>query len=154
MRYLEGKEIIEANKYIEEAIKEAEKSLCNKSKRGIIIVKNDIIIGRGFNNPPLDLLCEPEYCYPICNQYCIHAEENAIFDALMNNYDLNGSRMYHIKIKEGEVRTSGMPSCVNCSKKILHLGIAEFVLKHDVGYRVYSAREFHELSLESLSERK
>lgn len=150
MRFLQGEEVAEADRCIDLAVQEALKSRCSKSKRGVVISKEGDIIGRGANNPPLDMQCKPDYCYQICNQYTVHGEQNAILDALRNGHELSGSRMYHIKVKEGEVRTSGQPSCVQCSKLVMQSGIAEFVLKHDEGYGLYDAREFHELSLKSL----
>ena len=150
MRYLQGEEIAKAEKYMAEAVQEALKSRCNKSKRGVVIVKDGQIIGRGQNNPPLDIECKPSYCGPICGKYCVHGEQKAILDALGNGRGLEGSRMYHIKVKEGRAVNSGQPSCVDCSKLILEARIAEFVLKHDKGYGLYGAREFHELSLKHL----
>ena len=153
MRFLESKREIEvADKYIDEAVKEAIKSPCDKSKRGVVIADNNTgeIIGRGYNRPPKDFECEPSYCKNICSSYAIHAEENAIFDALENNYKLNNSTLFHIKAVDEKPVASGGPSCVNCSKIILDKDIKQVVLKHENGYGVYESKEFHELSLKSL----
>ncbi|MBW2974074.1 hypothetical protein KY346_06830, partial [Candidatus Woesearchaeota archaeon] len=45
--------------YLREAAEEAKKSLCTKSQRGSVIVKDDTIIGRGHNKPLLEGLCNP-----------------------------------------------------------------------------------------------
>ena len=157
MRYLQGKEIDEAEIYMKAAILETEKSVCSKSKRGVVIVKKmfdeNIIVGRGYNNPVLGRICYPEHCYNICNQYCAHAEQNAIFNALFNIHTLKNSRLYHIKVKNGEVKNSGKPSCIECSKLILKVGIEDIVLKHDEGYGLYSAEEFYDLSLDSFKQK-
>ena len=153
MRYLEGSEASEAQYFIDEAVKEALKSRCDKSNRGVVLVKDSAIIGRGSNNPPLAIQCIPDYCRQICSQYCVHAEQNALFDALKKGYDVAGSRMYHIKVKDGEVKDSKKPCCVECSKMVLASGIGEFVLKLEQGLCVYGAQEFHDLSLKSLFEK-
>lgn len=154
MRYLKGQEILEADIYFKECEQEASKSRCQKSQRGVIIVRNGDILGRACNNPPLELLCKPEECHGICNQYCIHAEDRAIHEANAQGLDLRGSRLYHLKIKEGTVRPSMDPSCPNCSKWILESGIAEVVLKREIGYSLYDAEEFHERSLAAARQAK
>jgi len=154
MRYLQWREILEADVYFKECEQEARKSRCQKSQRGVVIVKGEDILGRACNNPPLELRCEPEKCHDICNEYCIHAEDRAIHGAHAQGLDLKGSRLYHIKIKEGEVKPSRNPSCPNCSKWILESGIAEVVLKHEIGHGLYDAKEFHELSLEAARQAK
>ena len=154
MRYLQGQEILEADIYFKECEQEARKSRCQKSQRGVVIVNDGIILGRASNNPPLELLCEPEKCHDICNEYCIHAEDRAIHEANAQGLDLKGSRLYHLKIKEGAVRSSRNPSCPNCSKWILESGIAEVVLKHEIRHSLYDAKEFHELSLEAARQAK
>ena len=52
MKILQDTEKQESRKYIEEAIKIAELSTCQRAKCGSIIVKNNEIIGKGFNSPP------------------------------------------------------------------------------------------------------
>ncbi len=157
MRYLQGKEIEETELYIKTAILEAEKSVCSKSKRGVVIVKKlsdeNVVVGKGYNTPALGRICYPKHCYNICNQYCIHAEQNAIFNALSNVHNLKNSRLYHIKVKDGEVKNSGQPSCIECSKLILKVGIEGIVLKHDEGYGLYSSEEFYDLSLNSFKQK-
>ncbi len=87
MHYLKGQELEEAERFMEEAAKEAEKSLCKKSKRGTVIVKDGEIIGRGHNQVTLD-----EYCNPCIREdihdnsrvelcSAIHAEQAALMDA-------------------------------------------------------------------------
>ena len=54
MRYLTGEEEKEAIKYINEAGKIAQQSCCLRSKCGAVLVKENEIIGVGFNSPPLN----------------------------------------------------------------------------------------------------
>lgn len=147
MRFLEGAELEFAHEILNYAADVARKSPCEKSKRGVVIVKGREMIGEGFNGPPLGFTCEPEKCKSICNAYCVHAEENAIMDALKKGNDIMNATMYHIKVKDGKVNTSGDPCCPRCSALALQVGTLEFVLSHDQGVGLYPMDEFHRLSL-------
>jgi len=72
--------------YIDEAIKEAKKS-CMVKKHGCIIIKNNKIIGKGYN----------EYIKGMNNIYSIHAEKKAILNAKKNN-DIKNSVLYVVRI--------------------------------------------------------
>ncbi|MFH0929237.1 MAG: deaminase [Candidatus Aenigmatarchaeota archaeon] len=155
MRYLKGKEAEEAMKFILQAAEVAKNSTCRKSQRGVVIVKDGKIIGRGNNNTVMEELCEPPCALERpkdkrnkdkCPAY--HAEEEAILDALERYNSLKGSRMYHIKVKEGEIKPSGKPSCTRCSVLVLRSGIEEFVLLHEEGLTVYDSEEFNRKSFE------
>lgn len=154
MRFLEGEEKEEAMKFILEAAEEAKKSTCKKSHRGVVIVKNGEIIGRGRNNTTIEKYCNPcirenirdKGNVELCAAY--HAEQDAIIDALEKGRKLNGSRMYHVKVKNGEIKTSGEPSCTVCSRLVVRSKIGEFVLLHDKGVAVYDSKEFNEKSFE------
>ena len=53
MKYIiDKKEKVIAEKYIEEAGTVAQKATCQRAKCGAVIVKDNEIIGRGFNSPP------------------------------------------------------------------------------------------------------
>jgi len=154
MRYLEGSELEEAVKWMEVAVRTAENSPCRTDKRGVIIVKDGKLIGKGFNAPPIPFKCEPNYCGDSCRVPAVHGEMNAIFDAANNSYDVKGARMYHAKVEKGILQDSRKPRCADCSKHVLQAGIAEFVLKHEEGFTVYDAEEFHRISLENYRKRK
>ena len=156
MRYPTGKDEIEKIKnYMRLAAGEAKKSTCKKSQRGAIIVKDNEIIGRGYNKVTLDSLCNPCIREDIKDNnkvelcYAIHAEQMAIIDAINNKAKtgrfLNGSRMYNIKLKNGEMIPSGEPSCTVCSRMIYVAGI-EVVLWTENGFAIYEPREFNEAS--------
>ncbi len=145
------KEIEEIKKYMNLAAEEAKKSTCKKSQRGAIIVKDNQIIGRGYNKVTLEKLCNPcirenirdNSRVELCS--AIHAEQMAIIDAVNNGKSLDGSKMYHIKVKNGKMKPSGKPSCTVCSRMLYEAGI-KFVLWHENGYAIYSPEELNELS--------
>lgn len=142
-------EIKTCQKYMRLAAKEATKSKCAKSQRGVIIVKNGKVIGKGYNKPTIEKLCHPCIRENIKNngqvELCsaIHAEQMAIINS---KESLKSARMYHIKVKDGEMKPSSDISCTVCSRIILESGIKEFVLWHKEGYGLYSANEFNRLS--------
>jgi len=154
MRYLIGEEAREAEKYILEAAEEAKKSTCKKSQRGAVIVKNGEIIGKGYNKVTNEKYCNPCIREDIKDnsraELCSasHAEQIAILDAFKKGKDPEGSRMYHIKVKDGKIRPSGDVSCTVCSRLVLETGISEFVLLHEKGLAVYDSKEFNEKSFE------
>ncbi|MFH0752897.1 MAG: hypothetical protein V1914_04880 [archaeon] len=154
------KEIDETRQYMKFAAIEAGKSKCKKSQRGVVIgkAKKEVrtvtiedIIGTGYNKPLIEELCDPCIRENIKDnsrvELCpaIHAEQMAIIKAVR---PLTGLTMYHIKVKDGTMRTSGKPSCTVCSRIILESGISEFVLWHEEGYVAYDSEEFNKLSFD------
>jgi dCMP deaminase len=159
MKYLTGTALEEAKGYVAAAATYAKLSICTKSKRGAVIVKDHRIIGAGFNDPTIESLCNPcireeikdDSRVELCS--AVHAEHVAIIDALKKGHSLEGSVMYHVKVKDGDIRPCGPPSCTMCSREILKAGISEFVIWHNEGYAVYSAKEFNEVSFQSFLKR-
>ena len=152
MRYASAEEAKVIENYMKIAAEEAKKSSCLKSQRGVIIVKDGKIVGRGFNKPTLENLCclresiKDNSRVELCT--AVHAEQMAIL-SVKNKDDLKDSVMYHIKVKNNEMRkTNEEPSCTVCSRLVLESGIKEFVLWYEQGYRIYSAREFNEASFQ------
>ena len=153
MRYIsDEKEIKEAENFMTLAAEEAQKSRCKKSKRGVVLVNNGMIIGRGYNEPLLpDLCCVRENIhdntrYDLCS--ALHAEQMAIAEAANGLYRIQGARLYQIKTKNGEKVHSRNPSCTLCSRLIYGVKISEVVLWHKEGYAVYDSQEFNRLSYE------
>jgi dCMP deaminase len=154
MRYLTGEEAKEAEKYMLVAAEEAKKSTCKKSQRGDVIVKNGEVIGKGFNKVTIENLCNPcvrenirdNSKVELCS--AIHAEQLAIIDALRNGKNLEGSRMFHIKVKDGKMMFSEDTSCTVCSKIVLESGIGEFVLLQNKGFALFTSEEFNRKSFE------
>lgn len=146
-KILTGSELEETIHWMNEAVRLGKHSPCQRDQRGVVIVKNGILIGEGFNAPPEGFICEPQYCEPTCKTYAVHAEMNAIVDAVCRGNDLFGSRMYHARVEHGKLLDSRKPRCGDCSKHVIAFSIAEFVLKHKDGFTLYTAHEFNYLSI-------
>lgn len=158
MKYIENLiKLKEAEHFLELAAQQAKKSTCKKSQRGAIIVKDEKILGMGYNK-----LIGRDECNPCIREdikdnsraelcYAVHAEQEAIFDALEKHNDLKGSRIYHIKVKDGKMEPSEDISCTFCSRIVLRIGISEFVLLQKKGIAVYDTEEFNKLSFDYFS---
>lgn len=133
----------------------AQNALCKKSRCGAVIVKDERVIGDGYNAPPQD---SPRHC--LCDSAteggkprydrtcCMHAEWRAILDAVRTHPDdLSGSVLYFARIDEhGVPKFSGAPYCTVCSRLALDVGIEGFALSHEDGIRVYPTDEYNRLS--------
>lgn len=79
--------------YIEDAATAAAYACCFRSKCGSVIVKDDRIIGKGYNSPPLDVKLEKCLKDSLPANFksdktcCLHAEQRAIVDALQHHPD-------------------------------------------------------------------
>lgn len=161
MKYLTDPEETEALSWIHEAAKVADKALCLKAKCGSIIVKDGVIIGEGYNAPPLDDMnnsfCLTPYEHTGKPRYdhtcCMHAEWRAILNTVKNNADkITGSTLYFTRIdKDGNLTKSGEPLCTVCSRFALDSGVKEFVLQHEDGVCVYQTDEYNTLSYAYIS---
>ena len=158
MRYLSGEEEKKALKYIAKAVDVALSATCERSRCGSIIVKDNEIIGSGFNSPPQNKE-EQRRCSYSKDSYhkkvtdktcCVHAEQRAIMDALRTNPNkIIGSRLYFIRLDDdGTPSRAGKPYCTICSKMALDVGIEEFVLWYDKGVCVYKTDEYNALSFQ------
>jgi len=159
MRYANEAEAREIEKFMRVAVEEAKKSTCKKSKRGVVIVKDGKIIGKGYNKVTIEGFCNPcirenikdNSRVELCS--AIHAEQMAILDSIKNGKSLEGSRMFHTRVKNGEVKPSEDVSCTICSRIILESGIEEFIMLQKEGYAIYPAKEFNELSFKYFLDR-
>jgi len=161
MEYLKGQQEKEAIQWMYKAAEVAKKALCLKAKCGTVIVKDDEIIGEGYNAPPLDQeenrTCDKEFG-PGKQNYdrtcCMHAEWRAIMDALRRSPEkIKGSKLYFTRVGEkGEIKKSGKPYCTVCSRMALDAGIEKFVLWHEEGICEYSTGEYNRLSYEYIPE--
>jgi deoxycytidylate deaminase len=133
--------------YIFMAAEVAKSSLCLKKKCGAVIVKDGVVIGRGYNAPPLnDLshrLCghtKPSSGKPKSDRTCcVHAEWRAIMNALGNNGNsIVGSSIYYGSLdKDNNFRKAGKPYCTVCSRLALDVGISFWYLWHESGIKRY-----------------
>ncbi len=114
-------------KYMLIALEESKNANCIKGKVGAIIVKENRILGKGNNSVPNGTKpCTEKTCIrKLLNlksgerqELCkvVHAEQNAILNALFNKEDLNGSALYVTK-----------SPCMICSKILINAGIKRIV---------------------------
>lgn len=135
---------------INEMVEIGSKGSCCKSKRvSAIITKENYVIA--INEPPIGFICKNnETCKKVCNQICVHAEENAIIKAFQKGLDIKNASCLHLKIKNNEPVFSGPPSCIYCSRKLLQSGVKFMYLFHEDGWKKYTTEEFHRETLKTL----
>jgi deoxycytidylate deaminase len=127
------------------AIRASTLSPC-RSKRGAVVFDDDGVMAVGYNHKPAGFECDGSAeCKAHCRIEALHAEQHA----LVNEAELVGSDMLHVKTVDGTLVPSGAPSCVECSKLILAAGIAGMWLYHADGWRRYELPEFHSLSIKA-----
>ncbi len=144
-------------KWFHAAAERAKQALCKRDKCGAVIVKDGVVIGTGYNAPPLDAKentkCHFEYPSELKKPKsdrtcCIHAEWRAIFDALKRNPEkVVGSTLYFCRVNVGgELLFSGDPYCTVCSRLAFDSGISFFALWHKDGIQVYDIKEYNDRS--------
>ena len=122
-----------------EAQKIAQQATCSRAKCGSVIVSTDgEVIGRGFNAPPnndesqrmCDVTLDKTIKQNNDKTCCVHAEWNAIIDALKHHGDkIDGSTLYFMRVGEdGEFTEAGDPYCTVCSRLALESGVKTFGL--------------------------
>ena len=128
--------------YFEAAREVATHAMCHRAHCGAVIVKDGKVIGRGYNAPPLEdesqRMCDHED-FNLTKKVksdktcCVHAEWNAIVDALVHNADkMKGSTLYFMRVdEEGNVTDAGEPYCTVCSRLALQSGVKTFALWND-----------------------
>ena len=158
MKTISSEEEQSALEYIKEAVQLAKKSTCRRSNCGAVVVKDNLIIGKGWNSPPGEKQTQ-QRCFHAKESYhgkvtdktcCVHAEQRAIMDALKRSpTKIAGSRLYFIRVDEqGKPARAGKPYCTLCSKMALDAGVREFVLWHKEGISVYNTEEYNQRSFE------
>lgn len=145
--------------YFIEAGKEAEKALCIRDtvpdRCGSIVVKDGVIVGRGYNAPPLDDLAQRR-CHldlrisdkPKSDRTCcVHAEWRAILDAVKNQ-KAEGASLYFVRIDgKGNLKESnGIPYCTVCSRLALDTCIKEFGLWTKAAVQMFDTKLYNDLS--------
>ena len=117
----------------------AQLASCNRAKCGSIIVSADgQVIGRGYNAPPLGDESQRMCDTPLNKELkqnndktcCVHAEWNAILDALKHHADkVPRSTLYFMRVNDaGECTEAGQPYCTVCSRLALESGVSTFGL--------------------------
>lgn len=125
-------------KWFKEAAKTALQATCRRALCGAVIVKDDEVIGYGFNAPPLNdegnRTCDAVWNRNKKPKYdltcCVHAEWNAILDACKRaGSRIEGSTLYFMRTNEnGEFTDAGKPFCTVCSRLALQSGVKLFGL--------------------------
>lgn len=128
-------------------VRAAEKSGCKKSQRGVVIVTSYGAMTEGTNRPMIGWCDGSEACRRDCAKICIHAEQAAILDA---GASARGAELYHLKVKYGLPVPSGTPSCAECSKLMVAAGVAGVWLLGELGWRRWTAEQFHAETLDEL----
>lgn len=142
--------------FLEVLIIQAKQSTCTRSKCGSIIVKDGEIIGTWYNSPPRNNQSQRRCSYEkgwyhnkvTDKTCCIHAEQRAIFDALISNSQkIVGSRLYFVRLNENNLpKLSWKPYCTICSKSALDVWIWEFALYTGDTFTIYDTDEYNKLS--------
>lgn len=157
---------------IEAARDVAMESPCAKSKRGVVayhrpaleravttgaLARKRWLVGSGFNGPPEPFTCDgSEICRRDCGKICVHAEMRAL-RSLSQEEDWSIISLVHVKVVGGAdavVAPGGPPSCWQCSREILDVGVHGIWLCEDKPgdkWRYYTAMEFHRATLDNKS---
>lgn len=125
--------------FFREAMLVAQEATCLRARCGSVVVSKDgIVIGRGFNAPPLNdenqRKCLETYNSTLKPKSdrtcCVHAEWNAILSAsISNGLHVAGSTLYFMRVDEdGNMTDAGEPYCTVCSRLALQSGITVFGL--------------------------
>lgn len=144
--------------YFEEAAKVAAHATCNRAHCGAIIVTpNGEIIGRGYNAPPegdesqrmCDVKLDKSLKQSNDKTCCVHAEWNAIIDALKHHgKKIEGATLYFMRVNgKNEFTEAGDPYCTVCSRLAMESGISSFGLWND-GPEMFDAATYNKKSYE------
>jgi len=153
---IDDEELAKIKPFFDLAAQAAANATCHRAKCGSVIVKDGVVIGTGYNSPPLNdegrRTCNSTWDYNKKPKYdltcCIHAEWRAVIDACKNYADkIDGSIIYFMRIDEnGEFTDAGDPYCTTCSRFTMEAGVEKFALWNNVGADVYSLAEYDKLS--------
>ena len=107
--------------YLREAYKEALQSKDPSTQNGVILVKENQIIGRGYNKFPTGVADTDERWNNKALKYktVVHAETASILDAAKRGNSTAGATMYGCWV-----------ACVDCARDIIEAGITEVVGHH------------------------
>lgn len=124
------------------AVAASRRSPC-RSKRGAVVFRvASPLCSTGYNTRPG---CDGSLtCKASCRKVAIHAEQMAILRA--ERRQCRGAELLHVKTVDGRLVASGAPTCVECSKLALYVGIVAVWLFHEDGWRRYPIEQFHQVS--------
>jgi dCMP deaminase len=127
--------------FLDIALSVAKRSTCLRRKFGAVIVKDNTIVGTGYNGNARGVVnCSEIGCIKNIMQspqgkaydYCpaVHAEENAIINS--NRADRISATLYLAGITPDEKYTMALP-CQRCQRKIINSQIKQVILLKDDG---------------------
>ncbi len=148
---------------IDEAIRQAMRSPCVKSKRGVVLYNPEVadrwatncaldlgdiaafVTGRGHNGPPTGFPCTGDpVCRSACPKICVHAEERAIREGGMLD-DVHDLELVHVKAGEGGVLVASPfgpgHACITCSRTVLDVGLRGVWLYEEIVDPILPARQ-------------
>lgn len=135
---------------IDAAIATANSGPCGKSRRGVSAYRElpyPHVVARGHNAPPPGFACDgSDACKAACAKVCIHAEQAVLAQEFFGPRFSGPVYLVHVKTVDGELVTSGGPSCWQCSRLIAAAGVGIWLF-HEAGWRLYGPEEFHERTL-------
>ncbi len=119
----------------------AARSTCLRRKFGAVIVKDNTIVGTGYNGNARGVInCTEVGCIKnmmdapqgAAYDYCpaVHAEENSIINS--NRADRIGATLYITGLREDGSYTMALP-CQRCQRKIINSQIKQVILMTDDG---------------------
>jgi hypothetical protein len=140
--------------YFEQAAVQARQAKCHRAHCGAVVVTEDgKIIGAGYNAPPNDdenqRYCDTTFNFEIKPKYdktcCVHAEWNAIINALKNFGDkINGGTLYFMRVDEkGAWTDAGAPFCTVCSRLAAQSGLKYFALWVNDKPKIYEVSDYN-----------
>lgn len=135
---------------------------CEKHKLPLAEVVNDPIVSTGWNGQPEPFRCTgTDACRKACGMICMHAEQRALYDALLperadgrllrrpaprfENYE-----MLHVKVEGGKVVAGGSPKCAQCSRLLVELKVRGIWLYEQLPvptWKLYDSVQFHAVTM-------
>jgi dCMP deaminase len=127
--------------FLDIALSVAKRSTCLRRKFGAVIVKDNTIVGTGYNGNARGVInCSEIGCIKnlmkspqgMAYDFCpaVHAEENAIINS--NRADRMNSTLYIAGLNSDGDYTMALP-CQRCQRKIINSQIKEVVILRDDG---------------------
>lgn len=162
------------------AVSAASGSPCAKSKRGVCVYRvlpvtahrpgrDEVVVAEvtdllsvGYNRQPGGE-CDGVTCRPVCGRICVHAEMAAIRNAVavasaalgVPTPRLVGCEALHVKVVNDQLVPGGGPSCWQCSREVLDVGLDAFWLYENTAdgpmWIRYTAESFHSATLAEMA---